>query len=158
MFVFIKIYSKFVSNKKNNKTFMDTNPESKGVSEEAKELAKGVKSRFSDFVSSIGLADVANKSGFHYSALRNSVVGKYNPSLETIFQIKLAYGDSFDEVYVFTGKDIKTKINNPVSKNTENEQLEQKIAALEEKILEREQQIQDLKQDKFFLQNLINKQ
>ena len=132
----------------------------RGVSDESKELARQVQIRFAEFVNDKGLAAVANKSGYHYSALRNSAIGKYNPSLETIFQVKLAYGDEFDDVYVFTGKKLKAEDVVSVTEDTEIKQYDQsetRIIALEEKIIEKEQLIQDLKQDKLFLQSIINK-
>lgn len=133
--------------------------ENKGITEEAKLLAKGVGLRFAKFISNKGLSSVAEKSGFHYSALRNSAIGKYNPSLETIFQVKLAYGKEFDDVYVFTGQvgEVDAGENKEDILNKDCHILERQILLLQDRIMDKDQQIQDLKRDKEFLQSLIKR-
>lgn len=134
----------------------------KGVSYAAKAHAREVRRRFVEFVKSKGLSEVSEKSGCNYQALRNSYVdeGGYNPSLETIFQVKLGYGDEFDEVYVFTGKKIKLEtleIQGYMNEIT-SQPVDDQLAALQEKLKEKDEQIKELKEDKAFLQSIIKKQ
>ena len=131
----------------------------KGVSKEAQALSKKLRDRFVDFVKAEGLSEVSKRTGCNYQALRNSVVDGYNPSLDTVFQVKLGYGDEFDEVYIFTGKKLDLPVDS-MDGEADNQvgQLQERLTALQEKLNEREEQIQELKSDKAFLQGLIKKQ
>jgi hypothetical protein len=134
----------------------------KGVSDEAKAMAKEIRDRFVKFVTDEGLSEVSEKTGCNYQALRNSAVTGYNPSLETICQVKIGYGDEFDDVYVFTGKRFETVNKDlPTVQSSDNSQIEllnQRLAILQDKLTERENQILELKMDKMFLKDLIKKQ
>lgn len=141
---------------------MDKNNK-KGVSNEAKAYARQVRMRFVEFLKSKGLSEVSNQSGCNYQALRNSFVeeGGYNPSLETIFQVKLGYGDEFDDIYVFTGKKIhKQELGEPIEKlhTSEIEGIKEQVLDLQTKLREKDEQIKELKEDKSFLQSIIKKQ
>ncbi|WP_018619746.1 hypothetical protein [Spirosoma luteum] len=129
----------------------------KGVSEEAKQMAREIRDRFVSFVTHKGLSEVSDKTGCNYQALRNSAVTGYNPSLETVCQVKLGYGDEFDEVFVFTGKafQMDNQPPIPVSQVAESqvENLKSKLIELQEKISEKDDLISSLKQDKIHLQN-----
>lgn len=93
--------------------------------------------------------------------VHNISKGKYTPSLETIFNFKVGYGDEFDEIYMLTGKKITSdeKTIEPVQPiaNTEDRALNEQLLILRGKLEEKDIQIQDLKQDKEFLQSLIKR-
>ncbi len=142
---------------------METPSNKKGVSKEAQALTRKLRDRFVEFVKNEGLSEVSKRTGCNYQALRNSVVDGYNPSPDTVFQVKLGYGEEFDEVYIFTGKKVQT--HNPADSvsvenisNNQAEVMQERLDMLQEKLNEKEQQIQELKQDKAFLQDLVKKQ
>lgn len=140
---------------------METSGGKKGVSPEAQALTRKFRDRFVEFVKREGLSEVSKRTGCNYQALRNSVVEGYNPSPHTVFQVKLGYGEEFDEVYVFTGRKIRADESNDLREDTKGHLnpsdtvYDDNTALLREKLYERERQIIELKKDKKFLQNVI---
>lgn len=128
----------------------------KGVSEEAKALAKEVRDRFVEFVTTKGMSEVSDKTGCNYQALRNSVVVGYNPSLDTLCQVKLGYMEELDIEYLFTGKKSEAQPIPTVAVNHD-DTLPDQLRIMKARLSEREEQVKELKNDKAFLQELLKK-
>jgi len=120
------------------------NENKKGASDEAKNYAEEVTKRFTEFVKGKGMKEVSDHVRCNYQALRNSVSDGHNPSLVTLCQVILGYYDEIDITYLFTGNRKITIPNELPASNDYTRLLEE--------------QIQDLKRDKEFLQDLLKKQ
>ncbi|MEZ0483176.1 hypothetical protein [Fibrella aquatica] len=124
-------------------------------------LTQAVKDRFKEFLNGRKLSEIAKITGCHYTVVHNISKGKYTPTLETVFNFKLGYGDEFDEVYILTGKRINTdkKTSELVQDvaDSEHRVIQSQLQALHEKLKEKDEQIRDLKQDKEFLQGLLKR-
>ncbi|GAB3570549.1 hypothetical protein GCM10027578_26940 [Spirosoma luteolum] len=124
----------------------------KGVSEEAKAYSKQIRDRFVEFVKERGIKEVSSRTNCSIHALRNSVVQGYNPSLDTICQVKLGYKDEFSEVYLFQGKLSEDHV---IEAGDDVDSLKEQLRYAQEKLAEKEETIKELKSDKAFLQDLI---
>lgn len=117
----------------------------KGISQDAKEYSEQVTRRFTEFIKGIGMKEVSDKVLCNYQALRNSVSGGHNPSLDTLCQVKLGYMEELDINYLFTGE------RRSDSNRSERHSSDEHVRFLEE-------QVEELKRDKEFLQDLIRGQ
>lgn len=121
----------------------------KGTSDEAKEFGSQVRDRFIEFFTKRGIREVSDRTNCNEQVFRNCLNGT-RPAIDTLCQVKLAYGHEFDINYLFIGE----KAEKPES-NTHS--LTDKIDELERKLAERESLINELRTDKALLQDVIKK-
>jgi hypothetical protein len=126
-------------------------------------LKNAVKDRFKEFLKEAKLSEVAKITGCQYTVVHNLSKGKHAPSLETIFNFKLGYGNEFDEVYMLTGKKAATgeKIIESTQSISDSEKitLYERLLSLGERLEEKDKQIQELlRQDRDFLQSQLERQ
>lgn len=130
----------------------------------------GVKDRFVAFVKEKGLAEVAKHAGLNYQVLRNSAFPSgngddkktYRPSLDTIFQVADAYPEEFDLLYIMTGAKAS---GSPVilpdlaqDQSTGNSSETNQISILNQRLIDKDELIAELRNDKAFLQTLLQNQ
>lgn len=119
-------------------------------------LTNAVKGRFMEFLKEAKLSEVAKLTGCHYTVVHNLSKGKHAPSLETIFNFKLGYGDQFDEIYMLTGKRLTTRESNeptqPIS-DSEKITLYERLLSQSERLEEKDKQIQELLRSQLDRQN-----
>lgn len=134
----------------------EENTNKKGISDEAKAFSAAVRQKYVNFVQERGFKAISDKTGCTTQVLRNTVVDGRNPSLDTLCQILLGYPEELDINYLFYGKKnelVETPLNHTSEFEEQVEKLKKKLAELQEKIGEKDDLINSLKQDKIHLQN-----
>lgn len=132
--------------------------------------SEGVKDRFVAFVKEKGLAEVAKQAGLNYQVLRNSAFPSgsgedkktYRPSLDTIFQVADAYPEEFDLLYIMIGE---LTSGGPIilpdltqDLTTGNTNDTNQISVLNQRLIDKDELIAELRNDKAFLQTLLQNQ
>jgi DNA-binding XRE family transcriptional regulator len=132
------------------------------VLEQTEEEMIGIRSRFLEFIDLANPSKVAERIGDAPHKYYHLRAGRTFPSLETIMRVAAAFPDTFDKVYVLTGKRLSKVAGPPDYVADAVSALEAKIRQDMEKqylglLQEKDARIQSIEADKTRLWELLGK-